>query len=87
MSQYLHVNASGTVVWQVECIGLAQAYARLDVRAGEFVRQAESNGEQMARREPAPRCPRCKRPAPKGDEFAHLRCHWRRGLPVTEGER
>ena len=79
MSQYLHVNAAGTVVGAVECIGLAAAYRMLDVRAGEFVRQALNNGEQKARQEPAVRCARCKRLFPKGDELSHLRCHWRRG--------
>ena len=79
MSLYHRIDSDGAVVGEVECIGLAQAYARLDVRAGEFVRQAANNGEQRARREPANRCPRCKRLYPKGDELSHLRCAWRRG--------
>ena len=79
VSAYVHVASDGSVVGRVECVGLAAAYRMLSVRAGEFVRQAESNGEQMARREPAPRCLRCKRLFPKGDEFAHLTCRWRRG--------
>mgnify|MGYP001616148005 CR=1 FL=1 len=60
MSLYHRIDPDGAVVGEVECIGLAQAYARLDVRAGEFVRQAANNGEQRARREPALRaCPFC----------------------------
>ena len=81
VSSYVRVASDGAILGQVECVGLAAAYRVLGVRAGEFVRQAESNGEQRARREPAPRCVRCKLLFPKGDEFAHLTCRWRRGVP------
>ena len=81
MTPYVAVSPDGAVLARIASESLSAAYLALGVRAGEFVRQAESNGEQRARREPAPRCVRCKLLFPKGDEFAHLTCRWRRGVP------
>lgn len=78
MSRYVRLSPAGAVRGEIEAVGLAVAYREFRCRAGEFVRQADANGEQRARREYPSRCWRCKRYAPKGDEFSHVRCHWRR---------